>query len=124
MPEYDLVVSRARKLATQLFDPLDEPRITYIGKVFERGLHNGAEQAVKDGEAETNLHGWDWIADDFRQWRREQDFDAVEEQWGASAEKLLHALGFVVDPEDRQGYRKLCMALNEAAIWGALTLLD
>jgi integrase len=118
--EYDVVVTRAGKQATRSFDRLEEPSIAYLAKIFERGLHQGAEQAVKDGEAEKNLHGWEWLTDDFRQWRREQDFDAVEEQWGASAGRLLEGQGLLVDPLDRQGFRKLCMALNEAAIAASL----
>ena len=114
--EYDLLVRKAQKSATRSFDWLDEPTVAYLTNVFERGFHQGAEQAVKDGKAEQNLEGWEWLTDEFREWRREQDFDAVEKQWGSSARRLLDSLGRVVDPQDGGGFRQLCMALNGAAI--------
>lgn len=114
--EYDVTVAMARKQATNSFDRLEEPRIAYLAKIFERGLHEGAEQAIKDRKVGENEWAWECLIDDFREWRLEQDFDAVEGLWGASAQRLLKGQGWVLDPQDHQGLRKLCMALNDAAI--------
>lgn len=114
--EYDLVVSMARKSASSTFDQLDERTITYIAKRFEHSLHEGAEQAVRDGKADSNLRGWDWMENEFREWRRDQDFDAAEGHWGSSARRLLEAHGYHLDPQNTECFRKLCMALNDAAI--------
>jgi hypothetical protein len=105
--EYDAVVSRARKAARRTFDRLDEPTIAFLAKTFERGLHEGAEQALKDGKREANLRGWEWMTGEFREWRREQDFEAVEEYWGRSARGLLEGHGWLVDPQDTALMRKL-----------------
>lgn len=64
--EYDPAATRARKAATRTFDRLDEPTIAYLAKVFERALHQVAEQAVKDGKVEENRHGWDWLTQEFQ----------------------------------------------------------
>lgn len=110
------MVTKARKAATGSFDQLDEPTIAYLAKTFERALHEGAEQAVKDGKRKSNLRGWDWLTNEFREWRRDQDFEAVEAHWGLSAKRRLEAYGYVLDPQDTEGFQKLCMALNDAAI--------
>lgn len=114
--EYDLVVAKARKAATRSFDRLDGPKIALLVETFAWGLHSGAEQAVRDRKADENLHAWEWLTDEFREWRREQDFEAVEKHWGARARSLLEGQGWLIDPEDGDGFSNLCMALNEAAI--------
>jgi hypothetical protein len=114
--EYDLVVARARKAATGSFDRLDEPKIARMVGAFVWGLHSGAEQAVKDRKADENLHAWEWLTDEFREWRRDQDFEAAEKHWGARARSLLAAEGWLIHPQDTDGFSNLCMALNEAAI--------
>jgi integrase len=53
---------------------------------------------------------------EFREWRRERNFDAVEGHWGDGARRHLENHGRHVDPQDQQGFRNLCMALNDAAI--------
>lgn len=114
--EYDAFVTKARNVAVGSFDRLDEPTLLYLAKRFERGLHEGAEEALKDGRRRLNLDGWEWLTDEFREWRREQDFEAVVEHWGGSAQWLLEAHGYRLDPQDTEGFRKLCMALNDAAL--------
>ena len=100
--EYDHVVAKARKSLTASYDLLEESTIAYLASTFERGLHAGSEQAVRDGDAEATLNGWNWATEDFREWRRDQDFDAIEGKWNASARWLLDQRGLVLDPQDQQ----------------------
>lgn len=114
--EYDRLTTQARKQATGSFDRLEDATIAYLAKLFERGLHEGADQAFKDGKGEENLEGWEWLTPDMREWRRDRDFKAAEGLWGASAGRLLERQGLTIDPMDRDGFGRLCMALNGAAI--------
>ena len=120
--EYGADVAKARKVATRSFDPLDATKIARLVDAFVWGLHSGAEQAVRDRKADENLHAWEWLTDEFREWRREQDFDAVERHWGARARSLLEGQGWLIDPQDRDGFSNLCMALNEATSAASNTL--
>lgn len=114
--EYGRVTAMARKAATGTFDRLAPQTIPYLVKLFERDMHQADENSLKIGRAEQALNGWNWLTDEFREWRREQDFEAAEEQWGRAAMGLLEAEGLLLDPQDKEAFGALCMALNDAAI--------
>jgi integrase len=114
--DYERLTAQARKAASRTFDSLDGPTIAYLAKVFERDLHEGDERAVQEGRAEQALAGWRWMLDEYRQWRVERDLDEMEAHWGRSAMGLLSHRGLVLDPADRDGFRRLCAALNDTAI--------
>jgi len=114
--EYGRLTSIARKEKDGTFDQLDEPTIAYLAKVFQRNMHEGAEASVKSGSAKLNWDGWDWMIDEYRQWRVEQDVDEAEAHWGRWARGLLDMEGLTIDLVNREGFGRLCMALNDAAI--------
>lgn len=110
------IVGTAQRKLSGANDVLDDPTIAYLAKVFDRDMHQADEKAVRGGKADLFLNGWQWMLDEYREWRVEQDLEAAKERWGRSATALLEAQGLLLDPSDREGFLKLCMALNDAAI--------
>lgn len=53
---------------------------------------------------------------DLKEWRGSGDLDAIEDQWAASAMKLLAAQDHALDSADHTGFAALSLELNDAAI--------
>ena len=87
--EYERVTSTARKAASGTFDQLDPPMLAYLAALHGQWLHRGSEVSVQAGRAEANLDGWEWLLDDFREWRLDRDADAAVKYWGNEAHGLL-----------------------------------
>jgi integrase len=113
---YEEQVALARRKLAGEYDTLDPKRLAYLGKAFELSLLEGAEHLLLKGRAETALNGWNWLLDDYKEWRRNQDVHAAEEHWGRSARALLDIEGLILNPSDRDAFGRLCLALNDAAI--------
>ena len=114
--EYGRLIAVARKAKNGTFDCLDDATIAYLAKVFERNMHEGDEASIRKRKAELVENGWDWFIDEYRQWRIEQDFQAAEAHWGRWAKGLLDCEDIRLQPGDGEGFERLCMALNDAAI--------
>nr|WP_144033751.1 hypothetical protein [Sphingomonas laterariae] len=124
--EYDLAVAHARKAqkfsekqARGEFDTLSAETVAYLAKVFEAEWHAREERDLAAGGAawaEQARHGWQYMLDEFREWRVEQDLYHMEEWWADQARELCAAQGYALAPDDRDGLLRLCAALNDVAI--------
>lgn len=117
--EYESTVSKARRLATGSFDPLDAPTIARLGKVFEIAWLERDERERWEGAADwadRTRAGWDWELEDFKAWRAEGDLEAIVARWGESARGLLSSQGLLVDPAAEDAFTDLCRELNDAAL--------
>ncbi len=111
--------TRHLKAAAGSLDPLTHEAVAYIASVFTREWHLVDEAALRARGADwagRTREGWDWLLSDFQQWRAEADVEAMEDHWGATANRLLSAEGLVVDPHDAEGRERLLWALNDAAL--------
>ncbi|MBN8839231.1 MAG: site-specific integrase [Sphingomonadales bacterium] len=116
---YDAIVSRARRMKERAFDPLDAPTIAYLAELFRVRALQRDEDARWTGRADYAgrlKEGLFWLIDDYRRWAAEGDVEAVVGHWGHTAHQLLQTSGKVIDPQDRDGFLRLCIALNAAAI--------
>ena len=116
---YDAIVAKARKAATGAYDPLDAPRVAYLGKLFEIEWleREGLERWERGPEwAQRVRDGWEVNLPDFVEWRGDGDSEAIEAYWSKHARTLLSEQALVVDPKDTEGFDRLCRELNDAAI--------
>jgi integrase len=113
---FDETVATAERKHLGRFDRLDGPLIRYLAALHEVSLHEGSEATVKSGKAGQGLDAWDYLLDDFKQWRFDRDSEAAVAQWGGSARRQLDAQGLLLDPNDTACFEELCLAFNDAAI--------
>lgn len=117
--DYALTVATAQRRLSGEFDPLDAPMIAYLAKLFEVEWHQREERELEArGEewADQERKGWLEMLDEYRQWRVEQDLDAMADWWGKAARELTTSRALVLDPNDGEGFRRLCRAMNDVAI--------
>lgn len=119
LAQFELIVAKARKVASGSYDALDAPRIAYLAAAFEIGFlqHDDETRWSKGREGLELLEaGWDWKLPDFKQWRGEGDWWEIVNEWSDAARQLIVANGLVIDPADENGFEQLCRELNDAAI--------
>lgn len=123
--EFDALVSLARREQAGDFDRLDAPTIAYLAEAFRvhwlaederRRWDEGPDFAARVDE------GLLWELDEWKRWAGEGDREAIEERWGDEARGLLSAAGKLVDPQDDDGFGRLCYAINAAAIRTSIDL--
>ncbi|MEG8016614.1 recombinase XerD [Sphingomonas sp. LR55] len=116
---YDTIVAKARKAATGAYDSLDAPRVAYLGKVFEIEWleREGLERWEKGPDwAQRVRDGWEECLPGFIEWKGDGDSEAIRQFWSKHARTLLSEQDLVVDPNDPDGFDRLCRELNDAAI--------
>jgi hypothetical protein len=52
-------------------------------------MHQADEGSLQEGKAQLAWNGWDWMIDEYRQWRVEQDVDEAESHWGRWAREAF-----------------------------------
>ncbi|MHC9417668.1 recombinase XerD [Sphingomonas citri] len=123
--EFDRIVLKARRELAGAYDPLDAPTIAYLAELFrvqwleqdersrwERGVEHS--HRVEEGLA--------WHLSDFKRWAAEGDVEGIVDHWGPAARKVLHDADKLPNPADDDGFARLCIALNSAALGISETL--
>lgn len=110
---------RHEKAQAGQLDSYSPDTIARLAELFVHDWHVYEETSLRTkGEvwAELVKSGWEELLDEFREWRRAANIEAMEERWGKDADALLAAEGLLVDPNDHDGRSRLLWALNAAAI--------
>nr|MBA4768910.1 site-specific integrase [Sphingobium sp.] len=100
-------------------DALSPDVVATLAKIFLHDWHNQdeADLRARGGEWTSKTKaGWEELLSEFREWRTQSNFEAMEERWGRSADALLKSEGVYADPDDTEGRKRLIWALNDAAL--------
>lgn len=119
LAKWEADVARAKREHEGKYDRLDDPTIAFLTEHFKRDWHVKAEAALDEGRQNWlsgNIDGWGFMLGEYKEWRGESDFAQMEAYWGDTAQTLLSTHSILADPADTEGFRRLCAALNKAAI--------
>lgn len=123
--EFAAVVARARRVATQAYDHLDEALIRYLKDTYVHD-HLESDEAMRWRREQqparyvTRGHPLD-VYTDCREMLEDYDGEGVLDYWGEWACQFGEGLGFYLNPKDT-AFPSLCRALGEAActVWLSL----
>ncbi len=123
--EFAAIVARARRVATQAYDPLDDALIRYLAESYIHD-HLESDEAMRWRREQqparyvTRGHPLD-VYSECREMLEDYDGEGLVHYWSDWACQFGEGLGFYLNPKDK-AFPSLCRTLGEAACTVWLTL--